>query len=379
MRKIFLILGSVYFIFISFPALSQTKVAADSSSEGAPFFKKHVTVNALIVGNYTVGLSDSVDIGGRHSLQDSIVNNSFNLRYVRVSGRFQITDRFDANVLVNFAEFKGNTVGKVLENAFMRYKLNEYVNLQFGQFRPFFGIEDLYGVEQHKSYYWSNQYGLFNRNNWMSFQVGAAFYGSLKPLKIPLKYYFTVYNGNGRNVEMDNDNNKDYSARLESELVKGFTLGANFATRNFRKKNVGAYTFDLQTFHRLSDKFDFESESSYAYGYNTRQFIDENASLEDLRDYRMKGLYVLPLLRYNALMPRLRGVELSCRYENLLENIDLSPNPRTTFVPMISFLFADNHAAKFSLVGIIDRYRHPVSGTFKYNNDQLLAQFQLRF
>lgn len=378
MKKIFLFIISGL-LFTSFSVRAQTKSAADSSVNGTNFFKKNVTVNALIVGNYAVSLTDSVGINGIHSLKDSAINNGFNLRYVRVSGRFQITPRFDANVLVNLSEFKNDPQGKVLENAFMRYKLNDYVNLQFGQFRPFFGIEDLYGVEQHKSYYWSNQYNAFNRSNWMSFQLGAAFYGSLKPINIPLKYYFTVYNGNGRNVELDNDNSKDFSMRLESEILKGFTVGANFATTNFKRKNVGAYTFDLQTFHKLNNNWDLETESSYAYGYNLRDFMDAKVDVDKIKNYRMHGLYVLPLLRYNIHKPGWKGVELSCRYENLLENIDINPNPRTTIVPMVSFLFADNHAAKFSLVGIIDRYKHKMPGTNKYSQNQLLAQFQLRF
>ncbi len=341
--------------------------------------EKKLAASLLIVGGYGVSLTDSVGYNEVHSLKDSVVNNTFYLRYVRLSARYQLTNRLEAGVLANLADFKSNPQHKVLENAFIRYKMNDYVNLQFGQFRPFFGIEDMYAFEQHKSYYWSNQYNLFKKNNWMSFQLGAALFGSLKPINIPLNYYFTVYNGNGKNMDMDNDNQKDFSARLEYDLAKNISLGTNFATTYVNKKNVGAFTADLRTLHKFNNRWEFETESSYAYGHNTVDFLAAKTPDAKISDYRMSGLYVLPIVRYRSMTPLMRGVEFSCRWETLTENMDINPNPRTTFAPMVSLIFAQNYAAKFSLIGVMDRYKYNLPGTAKYDQNRMIAQFQFRF
>lgn len=92
----------------------------------------------------------------------------------------------------------------------------------------------------------------------------------------------------------------------------------------------------------------------------------------------MKGLYVTPLLRYKLLKPRFRGVEFSCRYDYMLNDIR-KPNAHTTIAPMLSFLFADNYAAKFSIVGLIDRYEEHIPDAQQCDNNRLLLQFQLKF
>ena len=341
--------------------------------------EKKLSASLLIVGGYGVSLTDSVGFNEMHSLKDSVVNNTFYLRYVRLSARYQLTEKLEAGVLANLADFKSNPQNKVLENAFIRYKMNDFINLQFGQFRPFFGIEDMYAFEQHKSYSWSNQYNLFNKNNWMSFQLGASLFGSLKSINVPLKYYFTIYNGNGKNMDFDNDNHKDYSARLEYDIAKNISLGANFATTFIEKKNVGAFTGDLRTLHKISNRWEFETESSYAYGHNIVDFLSSKTPVSNMENYRMSGLYILPIARYRTITPLMKGLEFSCRWETLTENMDINPNPRNTLAPMVSFIFADNYAAKFSLIGVIDRYKTNMPGTSKYDQSRIMAQFQYRF
>ena len=59
--------------------------------------------------------------------------------------------------------------------------------------------------------------------------------------------------------------------------------------------------------------------------------------------------------------------------------MDINPNPRTTFAPMVSLIFAQNYAAKFSLIGVMDRYKYNLPGTAKYDQNRMIAQFQFRF
>ena len=340
---------------------------------------KKFTPGFLIVGDYNVSGTDNVGFNGIHSPVDSVVSNGFTLRYVRFSANYQLNNKFSLGLLANLADFNADTKTKVLENAFVLYKHNKYLNVQLGQFRPYFGIEDRYPVEMHKSYYWSNQYGAFGRNNWMSFQVGIALFGSLEPKKIPLSYYFTVYNGNGKNMAVDNDNYKTFALRMEYEVIKKWMLGLNLARAGAKNGNYNALAIDLNTKNNLSDKWDVESESSFASGSNIRSFISSSVAEKRPEDYRMKGFYVLPLLRYKALKPNLYAIEFSTRYENFDENLKQGSNLRQTITPMLSFVFLEKNAAKLSLIGVIDNYKRNIPGTASYDQVQYMAQFQLKF
>ncbi len=71
----------------------------------------------------------------------------------------------------------------------------------------------------------------FGNNGWQSFQIGAAVFGSLSDLKIPLKYYYSFVNGNGKNQVADSDNAKHHMFRLEYKLGKYLNLGGNVGFR----------------------------------------------------------------------------------------------------------------------------------------------------
>ncbi len=342
-------------------------------------YKRSYSIGALFIGQYAYSLTKGVDPNGLHHIEGNTVSNTFNIKYMRVSGKFQINDKLDMGLLVNLADFKGDTKGKVLENAFIRYKFNEFATFQFGQFRPYFGVEDLYGVELHKSNIWSNQYNAFGKSNWMSFQMGAALTGSLHSLDVPLKYFFTVYNGNARNAEMDNDDSKTTAFRMEAEPLKNVIIGADISRAVYHSKTALAHTFDVQVNNKTGSNTYLDIEASYAYGHNLNDFASSKALIEDLDDYRMKGFYLLPRFRYTFNAPRVRAAEFSFRYENFIYNLEKSRNPRNTYTPMVSLILADNYAAKLSLLGVIDRYKQQVSGTTKHNQNHLVAQFQVKF
>jgi hypothetical protein len=44
-----------------------------------------------------------------------------------------------------------------------------------------------------------------------------------------LRYYYTFYNGNGKNQLQDNDNSKNHSLRLEYDVLPKLQLGVNDA------------------------------------------------------------------------------------------------------------------------------------------------------
>jgi hypothetical protein len=377
-----------------------TFVFGQAKKDGESFQKK-AKITALVIGNYAVSLDKSIDIntGVHNNVTDSgVVTNSFNLKYIRIQGNFELTKKIDATVLVNFAELKNakSDYRKVIELAYVRYKFfkDDYLNFQIGQFRPYNQVEDMYGIQFHKSNTWSNQYSAFGSSNWASFQLGAALTGSLKKKNVPLSYYLTVWNGNGRTVSTvssdeqtngDNDNYKNYALRLEYEPVKDLILGASASTAKYQGKPMNAYSADLRYKHNFDKKWGIELESAYADANDVKAIIAKTgttipASSINFGNYKMHGVYFIPVIKFFSPDKVVKTTEFSCRYEYWKQLVS-DNNPRTTIVPMISLNFAENRGAVLQLYGVINKYKNQVTNAKSaiYNSNQIAIQAQFYF
>ncbi len=357
------------------PAFAQS----DSLIDDYSYFKRNFKLNALVVGRYTTSLNSDIDYLGKHFAdKEDVVTNSFEMQYVRLSTTFFINDRITSSILVNLAEFKNEQLhGKVLENAFVRYRHNNYFSLMLGQFRPFFGLEDLHPFQLDNSYAWSRQYSLFGRNGWQSFQIGAAVFGSLE--SNILSYYLTVYNGNNRNVMGDNDSSKNLTFRLEYMPFSVLRIGLNAGKARYKRQNANAYGIDGQFKQPLGNRFDLDINAEYKKGTNFEAFRLSEAPLQNLDDYQMEGYYFLSRLRYKLHAPRLRALEVSFRQEYLDRNTAAENDELMTYVPMMSLVFAGTYDAKLSLVGVINDYNRNHPGTAQYDSNKMLLQFQVAY
>ena len=361
-----------------FPGFSQN----DSLIQDYSYYERKFKLNALVVGRYAASLNENIDHSGQHFIggNEDLVSNSFEMQYVRLSTNFFINDKISTSILVNLAEFKNDNVnGKVLENAYVSYRHNSHLNIIMGQFRPFFGLEDLYPFQLDNSYAWSNQYFLFGRNGWQSFQVGAAVFGSLKSNKIPVSYYLTAYNGNNRNAMGDNDSSKNITFRLEYFPVPVLKIGVNAGSARFKRQPATAFGIDTQFRRALGDRFDIDVNAEYKNGTNFEAFRNAEVSMPNLDNYRMEGFYSLFKLRYRLMEPRFRALEFSFRQEYLDSNTLVRFNERRTFVPMLSLVLAGDYDAKLSLVGVINDYKSNLPGTTQYDSKKLLIQFQVAY
>jgi len=373
--RIYLII--VFFILASIPY--QSKAQEDSTQVNFSNFKRNTKLSGLIQFRYTYSMTDSIDVGGNACL-DKGVSNSFSLKRVRAMLRTDINDHLDANIMINLADFSGNPQTKVLENAFIRYRFNSVFNVQMGQFRPFFGAEDIYPVDVIKSLDYSNQYYLFSTSGWQGFQLGITIYGDLKPAKIPLSYYVGIYNGNNRNQAMDNDNGKNFYARLESECFKNFKLGINGAIAALEGEDVSAMGVDMTVFVPLSERVKFDLLGEYKQGANIAAFRTADISaIHSVGRYQNRGYYLFPNLRYECKHPRLRSVELSSRYEYLDENYRISGNQRQTLTPMLSLEFTDDYFARLQVGYTMEMFNHSTTAIPKNRYNIAVAQMQVRF
>ncbi|MCR4031142.1 MULTISPECIES: porin [Flavobacterium] len=339
-------------------------------------------LKGLLQARYLESFGDNVDVLGAHHATGDVTQQSFDIKRMRVGLNTKLSEATEVVILVNLADFKSDTKGKVLENAYGKYTFNKYIALTGGQFRPAFGIEELVPVDIIKSFDFSNQYYEFGKNGWTSFQIGASATGAFDIGKIPVNYAVSVLNGNGKNVEMDKDNGKQYSTRWVFELSKEhkINLGLNGGFGKVFKENVFAIGADITSDFKLTDRFAFDLQIEYKQGTNHNLYFSLPAEnrVGDVSNYQMRGIYFLPNLRYVVNYKKLTALELSCRYETFDPSYKVDSNVRQTYTPMISLEFGKAYLGRIEMGFEIDRFDRNVPNTSTYNDDLFIIQLQLR-
>ena len=341
--------------------------------------KTKLNFSGMLQSQFNYSLDDDIDIKGlHHSGDEQVSHNSFSVKRARLQLNATISDRINAVILVNFGDFTGNPQNKVLENAFIKYSINDYVNFQFGQFRPQFGQEDNYPVDFVQSIDYSNQYYLFGGNSWQSFQIGASFSGKIKDIAVPIEYSIGVFNGNNRNT-VDNDDGKIFPARLVFGLSKETHLGLSGGAGKNMGQKIWAYGMDLDYKKQLNEKWGVKFTSEYKQGINSQEFFNQTTPVIPVSRYAMRGIYVLPHVSYSVKNTRLKDLEFAFRYEYLDADFKQSGNARQTYIPMLSASFAEAYAIRVQLGLMMDRYQKNIPNTTAYNNNRVICQVQARF
>jgi hypothetical protein len=386
-KQIILLQFFAIFFFV-LPTNAQQKDRTSSTDTITNFsaYKRKLSFAGMLQTRYVVSLDKNSDVDGKNfdPATTNGVTNTFLLKRARVMLKTDINDHFSANVLVNFAEFSDNPTNKVLENAYIKYTVSKYFTLQAGQFRPFFGIEDAVPVDIIRTLDFSNQYYAFGRNGWQSFQVGVSVFGKIVP-DGSFRYYAGAYNGNNKNQKSDDNDTKNAYLRLETDLNKSFTAGANIASGSLGQSGIGnAYGVDLTAKLDLATKWQLMIMAEGKIGTNFLAYNVAKANTNilvkpALTEYKMHGFYVLPTLRYNCQNRRLRAVEFSSRYEYFDENYKLSSNVRQTVIPNISLIFADDFYAALQMGVSFDIYDKDIPLTITSTHNLSYVQLQVRF
>ncbi|PSL49204.1 phosphate-selective porin O/P [Chitinophaga niastensis] len=372
--------GNAYAWQLNVPVKDST--VKDSAIQKVAGFLKKITLGGVFQARYTVSLNREVDVNGVHQPNaEEVVRNSFSLKRARLQVKAQVSDRFMAAVLVNLADFASDPKGKVLENAFISYRWNDAINFTVGQFRPSFGLEDLYPVDIIQSMDFSNQYYAFGNNGWQSFQVGVSMFGSFnKERKVPMKYALSVVNGNNRNQPADNDNGKLGTGRLEFGNMNKIAVGLNGGYGAVKRQSVYALGVDVSGVIPLAPKWDLQLQTEYKQGNNHQYYyaIPDSLRKEPLSKYIMNGIYVLPNFRYKISYHKLTSIEFSMRYEYFNEDEKHDGNMRQTYIPMISLAFLKDYGGRVQLGMQIDQYNKDIPGTKTHNSNLMIVQVQCR-
>lgn len=339
-------------------------------------------LKGLLQARYLESFGDNVDVLGMHHSTGDLTQSSFDIKRMRVGLNTKLSKATEVVILVNLADFKSDTKGKVLENAYGKYTFNKYIALTGGQFRPAFGLEELVPVDIIKSFDFSNQYYEFGKNGWTSFQIGASATGAFDVGKIPVSYAVSVLNGNGKNVEMDKDNGKQYSTRWVFGFSKEYkiNLGLNGGFGKVFKEDVFAFGADITSDFKLTDKLTFDLQIEYKQGTNHNLYFSQpvDQRIGEVSDYQMRGVYFLPNLRYVVNYKKLTALEISCRYETFDPSYKVNSNVRQTYTPMISLEFGKAYTGRIEMGFEIDRFDRNIPDTSTYNDELFLIQLQLR-
>lgn len=369
--------------FFNAAAQQTDRTATPDTITNYSAYKRKLVFAGVLQTRHVTSLRKDVDINGKNfdpSIKPKGITNTFLVKRARVMVKGDINDHFSANILANLAEFSSNPANKVLENAYIKYNLNGYFQVQAGQFRPFFGIEDIMAVDIIRTLDFSNQYYAFGKNGWQSFQTGISVLGKVIP-NGKLRYFAGAHNGNNKNQPADDNNAKNVYARLEADFFNDLTVGVNAASGSVASSGSSdAYGADASAKIPLSDKLDLLLMAEFKSGANFLGYLNEDeAKRSAINDYRMHGFYFFPTLRYNHASRRLRAIEFSSRYEYFDESYKLASNPRQTLIPNISLIFADDFYAAIQAGVAIDLYKHQTPLTTTYNNSLAYVQFQIRF
>ena len=354
----------------------------DSIGKNFSAFKRSLAIAGVLQTRYIGSLTHNVDVNGKHFDPDltKAITNTFTVKRARLMVKANINDHFSANVLVNFADFSSaNMSGKVLENAYIKYSLNKHFNVQAGQFRPFYGIEDALPVDIVRTLDFSNQYYAFGRNGWQSFQIGLTVFGSVTK-NDKLRYFVGSYNGNNKNQLTDDNNEKNFYGRLEYQPSKFLVVSGNAASGSLGESGQGtSWGGDVTSRLDLTHKWKLLLMAEYKNGSNfTAYNSDSSPNKSRLSEYRMEGFYFFPTFRYEFKRPCVRAMEFSARYEYLNELSRLNSNPRQTLIPNLSLIFADDFYAAIQLGVAMDWMKKDIPLSTTYSHNLAYIQLQIR-
>lgn len=364
-------------------ALSEDPKSVSLDTLAKPVLRilKKLKLSGTIRTRYTTTFDRHIDVDGlqHNNGTDKFADNAFTIPNARLVLAGDVSEKLDVYVRVNFADFKGSPTSKVLEYAYGTYHVNPFLNFRMGVYRPNFGREDDIATDFLKTFDFSNQYTAFDENGWMNYQLGFSVMGEAKLGEIPVKYYAGVFNGNRRNAFTDDDNGKQFPARVEVDFTKNFEVGINGGLGKEYGSHISAWGADVEYQRQFNRKLSLEVTTEFKQGNNQSLFFDENVAGTNVNNYMMRGAYILPSMIYKLNGKNIKGLEASFKYEYFDPNFKRNGNVRQQYVPMVGINFAEQYALRLQFGVVMDRYNENIPNSTEYNSNRFITQLQMRF
>ncbi len=198
--------------------------------------------------------------------------NSFDIRRARLDVKGDATRWFDYRLQVEFASSP-----KVLD-AYIRAKIKPYFNIQVGEFKIPFSLENPYSpitlecIDNaqviSKLVDYDDVSGIKSNGR----DIGFMFYGSVFQRKgySILEYNIGVFNGAGINIR-DNNTSKDVIARIDVRPIKPITLSASgYIGEAYMNDSMKYETRNRVGFGARYDDTKWLFRSEYIYGLTSK-------------------------------------------------------------------------------------------------------------
>jgi hypothetical protein len=376
----------ILFVYVSAIVNAQDIQPGQKDTAQSPLAKqlKKLKMSGTIRMRYISSFQNNIDVNGldHHpvgSTGPSYSRNAFTIPQARIVVAGNLTDKLDVYFRANFADFAGSPQNKVLEFAYATYHFNPYLNVRAGLFKPEFGYEDDVSTDFLQSFDYTNQYVAFGENGWMDYQIGLSVTGKVKALDLPLSYGVGVFNGNGRIGFTDNDNGKQFPARVQVDLPSGLKIGLSGGIGKDQGSRISAWGTDIDYEKKLSRRLKLSCVTEYKEGANQSLFFSEASPNKSVNNYQLRGAYILPHVEYTINNKAAKNLEASFKYEYLDPSSRLNGNVYQQYVPMIGINFAEQYAIRLQAGMVIDQYRYNNENTAQYNSSRFITQLQLRF
>src|SRR5258707_14298043 len=181
----------------------------------------------LVLGGYIqMNLEDGEVSAFEGRFGQTALKDRFRLRRVRINLTGDFAENFDFKVEGDFENSDGISSNRDAfsgTDIFVNYHQFAEANVKVGQWKAPFGLEQLTPDPTLIIIERSLPTGAITPERQIGVQVWGKPFTNIWPAqKDLLTYYAGIFNGNGRNVTVNDNNNFMYVGRLESTLFKGF-------------------------------------------------------------------------------------------------------------------------------------------------------------
>ncbi len=204
--------------------------------------------------------------------------NSFNLDDVALSVAGDLGTNFDYKIQIGFAGTPK------IKDAYGRVKFNNAFNVQIGQFKLPFSLENELSPTSLETF----DKSLIISNLCGGRDQGVALYGSFGDNNLA-EYSVGVFNGAGTN-KVDDNKFKDYVGRVKIKLpVEGLLVSGSFHLGNIQETAGGS----RESYNRFAVGAKYDSESLFA---RSEYLWGGNESIKTSGMYALLGYWLTPRL-----------------------------------------------------------------------------------
>jgi phosphate-selective porin OprO and OprP len=192
-----------------------------------PFGKEsHLKLGGFIQGQSEFG--DVESWRGKFSDKSGSTQNRFRLRRARINLSGDFLESFDFKIEGDFSNGDGLSSSRTAFSAtdiFLNYNKFPEANLKFGQYKAPYGLEQLTADTTLFTIERSLATEAMTPERQVGFQLSGKPLASVMENKDLIEYSLGIFNGNGRNTTVNDNNDFMYAARLASTPINTTLMG----------------------------------------------------------------------------------------------------------------------------------------------------------